>query len=128
MMHSSESPSTAILIGDTPIFSRMVQQLHRVAASEATVLVEGETGTGKELVAHAIHNLSGLLQSALKRGKRLLRLSNPGVFVYMRHGRNAWKECKPGRFLKPAEWERVARPSTVPASVLASYHAAVVGQ
>src|SRR2546425_11659012 len=58
MMGSSESPSTANLIGDTPIFSRMVQQLRRVAASDATVLVEGETGTGKELVAHAIHNLS----------------------------------------------------------------------
>ena len=68
-----------------------------------------------------------LLQSALQRGKRLLRLSNPGVFVYMRHGRNAWKECTPGRFLNPTGWERVTRPSTIPASVLSSYRAAIAG-
>jgi glycosyltransferase involved in cell wall biosynthesis len=65
-----------------------------------------------------------LLQTALKRGKRLLRLSNPGVFVYMRHGRNAWKDCVPGRFLNPAGWERVARPPTFSVGMLSSYQAA----
>ncbi len=65
-----------------------------------------------------------LLHAALKRGKRLLRLSNPGVFVYMRHGRNAWKECVPGHFLNPAGWERVERPPMFPATVLETYQAA----
>ena len=66
-----------------------------------------------------------LLHAALKQGKRLLRLSNPGVFVYMRHGRNAWKECVPGQFLNPAGWERVARPAMFPAAALETYQAAV---
>lgn len=65
-----------------------------------------------------------LLHTALKQGRRLLRLSNPGVFVYMRHGRNAWKECVPGHFLNPAAWERVERPPMFPASVLSTYQAA----
>jgi glycosyltransferase involved in cell wall biosynthesis len=65
-----------------------------------------------------------LLHMALKRGKRLLKLSNPGVFVYMRHGRNAWKECVPGHFLNPAGWERVERPPMFPASVLSTYQVA----
>ena len=58
MMQSGESRSTANLIGGTPVFSRIVERLAGIAASDATVLVEGETGTGKELVAHAIHDLS----------------------------------------------------------------------
>jgi glycosyltransferase involved in cell wall biosynthesis len=68
---------------------------------------------------------AGLLRSALNRGKRLQRLSNPGVFVYMRHGRNAWKECVPGRFLNPEGWERTSRPFSFSARMLSSYQAAV---
>jgi len=65
-----------------------------------------------------------LLHTALARGKRLVKLTNPGVFVYMRHGRNAWKECVPGRFLSPCGWERVARPQMFSTSDLSSYQAA----
>lgn len=39
--------------------STVVQQIKQVAASPLTVLIEGETGTGKELAARAIHQLSG---------------------------------------------------------------------
>jgi len=45
------------LIGDEPRFRRLVDGLSRVAASEGTVLVTGETGTGKELYARAVHQL-----------------------------------------------------------------------
>jgi O-antigen biosynthesis protein len=65
-----------------------------------------------------------LLHRALRNGKRLLRLSNPGVFVYVRHGTNAWTECVPGRFINPAGWERIAPPANLPAGVIASYQAA----
>ena len=39
---------------------------------------------------------AGLLVRATRKGKRLVRLSNPGVFVYVRHGRNAWQQFAPG--------------------------------
>ncbi len=46
------------LIGDSPPWRRTLQKMALVAKSEATVLIRGETGTGKELVARAIHGLS----------------------------------------------------------------------
>jgi len=60
-----------------------------------------------------------------KHGRRLLRLANRGVFVYMRHGHNTWKECVPGRFINPGGWEPVAAPPGFPVGVLATYQAAV---
>ncbi len=65
-----------------------------------------------------------LLHAALARGKRLQRLSNPGVFVYVRHRRNAWRECVPGRFLIPDGWQRITRPAMFSASELSSYETA----
>ncbi|MDA1001445.1 MAG: sigma 54-interacting transcriptional regulator [bacterium] len=46
------------LIGNSRAISAVKDMIRRVAPSEATVLILGETGTGKELVARAIHNLS----------------------------------------------------------------------
>ena len=46
------------LVGRAPLFLRTVQQLPLVGRGDATVLITGETGTGKELVARAIHHLS----------------------------------------------------------------------
>jgi DNA-binding NtrC family response regulator len=47
------------LVGDSPALARVRQLVARVAGSEAAVLVRGETGTGKELVARAVHEGSG---------------------------------------------------------------------
>jgi len=46
------------IIGEHPLLKRVSQQLHRAAATDATVLLEGESGTGKELFARALHALS----------------------------------------------------------------------
>jgi DNA-binding NtrC family response regulator len=46
------------IIGDDPKLRHVTQQLHRAAATEATVLLEGESGTGKELFARSLHALS----------------------------------------------------------------------
>jgi formate hydrogenlyase transcriptional activator len=46
------------IIGNSPALKVVLEQAERVAATDATVLIQGETGTGKELIAHAIHNAS----------------------------------------------------------------------
>lgn len=47
------------LVGDSPALGAMLARIEAVADTPATVLIIGETGTGKELVAHAIHTRSG---------------------------------------------------------------------
>jgi formate hydrogenlyase transcriptional activator len=46
------------IIGHSPSLESALAEVKRVAPTDSTVLVLGETGTGKELIAHAIHNLS----------------------------------------------------------------------
>src|SRR6188508_1659481 len=46
------------IIGEDARLQQVSQQLHRAAATDATVLLEGESGTGKELFARALHALS----------------------------------------------------------------------
>jgi transcriptional regulator with GAF, ATPase, and Fis domain len=46
------------IIGHSPALKSALLEVERVAPTDSTVLVLGETGTGKELIAHAIHNLS----------------------------------------------------------------------
>jgi formate hydrogenlyase transcriptional activator len=46
------------VIGNSPVLESMLDQVERVAPTDSTVLIQGETGTGKELIAHAIHDLS----------------------------------------------------------------------
>jgi formate hydrogenlyase transcriptional activator len=46
------------IVGSSPALREVLQQVTAVAASGATVLILGETGTGKELIARAIHRLS----------------------------------------------------------------------
>ncbi len=47
------------IIGESPALKRILNQVETVAPTDSTVLILGETGTGKELIARAIHNLSG---------------------------------------------------------------------
>src|SRR5213596_969694 len=46
------------VIGNSPALEEVLQQVERVAPMDSTVLIQGETGTGKELIARAIHNIS----------------------------------------------------------------------
>ncbi len=47
------------IIGESAALKRILKQVETVAPTDSTVLIQGETGTGKELIARAIHNLSG---------------------------------------------------------------------
>jgi len=46
------------IVGESPVIKRALAQVELAAPGDTTVLVLGETGTGKELIARAIHNLS----------------------------------------------------------------------
>ncbi len=46
------------IIGSSPALESVLEQVERVAPTDSTVLIQGETGTGKELIARAVHNLS----------------------------------------------------------------------
>jgi transcriptional regulator with GAF, ATPase, and Fis domain len=46
------------IIGNSPALEAVLEQVERVATTGSTVLIQGETGTGKELIAQAIHNIS----------------------------------------------------------------------
>ena len=62
--HRSGMPEAQLLaspmefIGESPSLKRVLQQVETVAATDSAVLILGETGTGKELVARTIHQLS----------------------------------------------------------------------
>jgi len=57
------------IVGDSAALKVVLKQAQRVAAVDSTVLIQGETGTGKELIAHAIHNASP------RSGQALIKLN-----------------------------------------------------
>ena len=57
------------IVGESPALSETLQQVEIVAPTDATVLVLGETGTGKELVARAIHDRSA------RRGRSFVKIN-----------------------------------------------------
>jgi glycosyltransferase involved in cell wall biosynthesis len=66
---------------------------------------------------------AALIDAALRSRKRLARLPNNGVFVYVRHGRNAW-QFQPGQFLDPTGWEATCPPPGFSADKLSAYQKA----
>ncbi len=57
------------IVGRSPKLLAVLQRVSRVAATDSTVLIEGETGTGKELIARAIHSASA------RKAKPLIKLN-----------------------------------------------------
>jgi transcriptional regulator with GAF, ATPase, and Fis domain len=55
------------IVGRTAVLRRALEQVHQVAATDSTVLLLGETGTGKELLATQIHALSARRKRAMVR-------------------------------------------------------------
>ena len=57
-MQIYSEPCFEDIVGTSPALQQVLQQVMIVAPTDSTVLLHGETGTGKELIARAIHNLS----------------------------------------------------------------------
>jgi PAS domain S-box-containing protein len=57
------------IVGQSPVVLEAIEKVNRVAKTDAAVLITGETGTGKELFARAIHSASN------RRGKPLIKLN-----------------------------------------------------
>src|SRR5271163_1046924 len=57
------------IIGNSAALESVLDQVEQVAPTDSTVLIEGETGTGKELIAHAIHDISS------RCGRRFVKLN-----------------------------------------------------
>ncbi|MBI3542856.1 MAG: sigma-54-dependent Fis family transcriptional regulator, partial [Deltaproteobacteria bacterium] len=55
----SRVAKSKVMVGESPAMQQLKQAIRRVAATNSWVLITGENGTGKELVAHSIHALSG---------------------------------------------------------------------
>ena len=58
---------TSSIVGNSPPFRRVLEQIRQVAGTESTVLLLGETGTGKTMLAGQIHELSARSEPALVR-------------------------------------------------------------
>lgn len=64
VMHKHEE-----IVGQSAVIRKTLAQLEQVAGTDSTVLILGETGTGKELLARAIHNLSS------RKGKTMVKVN-----------------------------------------------------
>ena len=135
------------LIGESPSLKRILKQVETVAPTDASVLILGETGTGKELIARAIHDLStrrdhafvklncsaiptGLLESelfghekgaftgAISQKIGRLELAHHGTFFLDEIG-DLPLELQPKilRALQEKEFERLGGTRTIPVNV-----------
>jgi PAS domain S-box-containing protein len=135
------------LVGESAKLKRVLKQVEDVAGTNATVLILGETGTGKELIARAIHRLSprkdfafvrlncsaipsGLLESelfghekgaftgAIAQKVGRLELAHQGTFFLDEVG-DLPLELQPKilRALQEKEFERVGGTKTIPVNV-----------
>jgi PAS domain S-box-containing protein len=135
------------IVGESSGLKRVLKQVEDVAATDATVLILGETGTGKELIARALHELStrrhhafvklncsaipsGLLESELFGHEKgaftgaiaqkigRLELAHQGTFFLDEVG-DLPLELQPKilRALQEKEFERVGGTRTIPVNV-----------
>jgi formate hydrogenlyase transcriptional activator len=66
------------IVGSSPVLQSVLSSIVKVAPTDTTILISGETGTGKELIARAIHKRS----RRSKSGIRLYQLRSHSSFAY----------------------------------------------
>ncbi len=68
-----EKEKETFFVGESPRMKELIETIKLVARTDVTVLIRGETGTGKELAAHMIHNLSN------RTGKPFVTVNCPAI-------------------------------------------------
>jgi DNA-binding NtrC family response regulator len=89
------------LVGGSATMQALCDTIERIAASPATVLITGETGTGKELVAEALHRLSDRKDAPIVRincGALPENLVEAELFGHEKGAFTGAERAKPGRF------------------------------
>lgn len=89
------------IIGGSGSMERVLASIEKVAATDASVLILGENGTGKELVARAIHNASPRIDKAFVHvdlGAISESLFESELFGHTKGAFTDAKEARPGRF------------------------------
>lgn len=71
--HKSGGFDRSLIIGESPGIKAVLETIERVAATDASVLITGENGTGKELVAQTLH------MNSLRRNKPFIKVNLGGV-------------------------------------------------
>ena len=89
------------MVGKSSAMQKVYEMVHKVAPTDATVLIRGESGTGKELVAQAIHYLSPRANEpfvAVNSGALPENLLESELFGFERGAFTGADRRKPGRF------------------------------
>jgi DNA-binding NtrC family response regulator len=90
-----------IVLGASPTMINVMNIVRKVAGTDANVLITGENGTGKELVAREIHNLSGRssqLMVGVDMGSITESLFESEMFGHVKGAFTDAKEDRPGKF------------------------------
>ncbi|MEM6316953.1 MAG: sigma 54-interacting transcriptional regulator [Bacteroidota bacterium] len=91
----------ANIISESPNYRVVLKKVEQVASSDATVLILGETGTGKELLARAVHELSGRSNKAMIKvncGALPANLIESELFGHEKGAFTGAHQSKKGRF------------------------------
>jgi two-component system, NtrC family, response regulator HydG len=89
------------MVGDSPEMRRMFERIARIAGLDAPVLIQGDTGTGKELVARSIHGRSRRCRGPFVAVNRAAVLATLVESEFFGHARGAFtdaREARRGRF------------------------------
>ncbi|MEW5977415.1 MAG: sigma 54-interacting transcriptional regulator [Acidobacteriota bacterium] len=89
------------IVGSSPALIALLRQVEQVAPTDSSVLIFGETGTGKELIARAIHNRSARLQRPLVKvncGAISAGLVESELFGHVKGAFTGAIESRTGRF------------------------------
>lgn len=98
---SRQQPGDAIVIGSSPAMNDLFLKIEKIAPTEANILLLGENGTGKDLLAREIHQLSARATGPFVKvdvGSLTETLFESELFGYRKGAFTDAREDRPGRF------------------------------